>query len=260
MTDQFFTDKKSQKQLEKFYEKAPKAFQRVSAGVLNGMAFDERGNFQKSISRNMTIRSPGLLKKLTRVKTTPKSKPINSQEARTFTTPMARHEGWKAAVEGGRVKATQFTDEGRIGGKQAGKAKKGAKAGGAFTVPSDLGFGDRLSRKQVPIYLQRISSSPSRRRKSFLLPVWYKKIPPGIYRFVGGSVRSPKASSIKTKKTLRKTLVGAKMKRMSTPDDTYTVKSYDWQNEATKVTTRQSNVKRIWESSFNHELNKIKIN
>jgi hypothetical protein len=267
MPDQFFQDTKDMKALKKFYKKAPNAFQRVSAGTLNGLAFEERTNFQRSIKLNMIVRSPGLLKKLTRVKTASKSTPINQQQAETFTTTMARHEGWEAAASGGQTKATQFTDDGRVGNKQTGKSRKEARQGQAFTEPQDVGFSGRMSKKKVIQYLQRISRSPKRRRRSFYLPVWFKRMQPGVYRFVGGVVRRPKQlygkgsrfARTKSGALFAATLTGARFRRLAGHQTTFAVKDYGWQEEATKETVLKNNVKRLWLNNFNHEIKKIKI-
>ena len=254
MPNQFFQDTSDMKKLKKFYKKAPKAFQRVSAGTLNGLAFEERTNFQKSIKLNMMVRSPGLLKKLTRVKTTSKSTPISKQKAETFTVTMARHEGWEAANKGGAVPATEFTDEGRAGGKPHGKSLKGARRGGAFTGPQDLGYSGRMSKRQIREYLQRISMNKKRRRKSFYLPVWFKRMAPGIYRFKGGKVSRKDKQGRMFK---RPSLHGARFQRLSNQDQIMRVDSYDWQDEATVMTTKPSVSKRIWVVEQDRELRRL---
>ena len=258
MPDQFFQDKKDLGQLQQFFKNAPKAFQRVSAGFHNRLAFDGRKNFQKEIRSSMTIRSPGLLNKLTRFKTTKKNVPINKQESSTFTLTMDRHEGWVAVNTGKTVQATKFTTAGR-GGSETKKSLTGARLGRAHTGPQDFGLPDNMSYDDVVNYLQRISATPSRRRKSWFLPVQFRGMPPGIYKFIGGKVRSPRASSRKTRRKLKATLIGARIVRLSDTEGRMKPEKDNWHDRANKRTLRRSNLIDAWEDNYLHEINKIKV-
>lgn len=250
MPDQFFQDKKSQKVLKEFFKNAPKAFQEVSAGTLNGLAFKERENYQKSIKKNMQIRTPGLLRKSTRVKMAKKTDRIQNQQSEAFTLTSARHDGWEAVEEGKQTKINVFTDKGRGGDSFSGKGRPGAKIGRAFTGPQDFGFSSSMGHNDVVNYMQRISASPRRRRKSWFLPVWFRLMPPGIYIFQGGKVRKRKLFSVKTKKQHKSTLVGADIVRLSTGRTTFKPKANNWQGEATRQTTKKAELQRIWFENF----------
>lgn len=252
MTVKFKVDKKGEKELQKFYDNAPRAYQRVSAGVLNTFALDNSKNMKQSIGRLMVIRNPQFVKNNVRFKLTSKSKPINKQESSSFSLSRPNFDGWEAVQGGETTNMTLFTHKGRVGDSQQGVSRKAARSEQAYTKPSDLGFSDRLSKKRIILYLQRISASPKRRRRTWYLPRWYKSMPPAIYKFVGGRVK-------KTGRGKQRTLINARIVMVSNPDQTARVHNKDWQGLADKQTTKPANVGKAFENNFNHELNKIKI-
>jgi hypothetical protein len=256
--DQFFQDKHSQRELKKFYKNAPRAFQRTTAGFLNRLAFDEYKNMQASIRGSMTIRADNLVKKLTRFKTTKKNLPISRQQTEAFTLTMRGHDGWEDQITGRASDSTVFTTAGR-GGNEKKKSLPSARYERAFTGPQDFGFGNDMSYQDVVNYLQRISSSPQRRRKTWFLPVQFKSMPPGIYKFFGGRVRKPKASSVKTKRRLKSTLIGAKIKRLSDPTGGMRPEKNIWNVRATKKTLKLSNTQKAFQDNFDFELRKIRM-
>jgi len=252
MTVSFKVDKRGEKELQKFYDNAPRAYQRVSAGVLNTFALDNAKNMRHSIGRLMVIRNPQFVKNNVRFKLTSKSKPIRSQESRSFSLSRPRFDGWESVQGGKSTNMTLFAHKGRIGDSQQGVSRKAARSEQAFTNPSDLGFTKRMSKKRVILYLQRISASPQRRRKTWFLPSWYKRLSPGIYKFVGGRVK-------KTGRGKARTLFGARIVMVSNPDQNVSVDHKDWQGMADKRTMKPSNVSKAFGSNFDHEFNKIKI-
>lgn len=249
MTDQFFTDKKSQEQLKKFYKTAPKAFRKVSAGVLSSMAVESRTNMQKTLRKDFTIRTPTLLNKGLRFTLANKNEPINQQQSTAGSIDIPRHDDWEGAQTGKASRVTMFTDKGRVGNSQAGKARKMSKAG-RHTTMSDFklkGSGDN----RTNLYLQAIGSDDKRRRKPFYLPRKYKGMRKGVYKFSGGRkgvFRGRKGS-----------LVGAKIVRLSTPQDKMQPKRTNWMGRAVRITTRPSRIKSMWVDNFDRELKKVMI-
>lgn len=206
MTDQFQFNDRDLKKLIKFYKEAPKLFQKVSAEVLSSMAFHDRKMYMRMLGAHMIIRNPALLKKGTRVEKAKQGHRIDAQFAISGSVETPRHDAWEHIEDGSTTRATQFMSIAR-GGSDAGRGAGAAKTGKAQTYESDFrlsGSGDiRILR-----YLQQIQQDKTRRRKTFFLSRQYKKMPPGIYKFVGGKVGKYKG---------KRTLVGAIPVRMSTP-------------------------------------------
>ena len=206
MTDQFQLDDRDLNQLIKFYRIAPKLFQKVSAEVLSSMAFQDRKLYMRMLGIEMIIRSPGLLKKGTRVQMAKQGHRIEAQFALSGSVETPRHDAWQHVEDGSTTRATQFMDPGR-GGSKSGKGLKVAKTGHAQTYENDFqlkGSGDT----RILRYLQEIQQDKTRRRKTFMLSRRYKRMPPGIYKFMGGRVGKYKG---------KRTLTGAVPVRMSTP-------------------------------------------
>ncbi|RKY07276.1 MAG: hypothetical protein DRP56_05975 [Planctomycetota bacterium] len=248
--DQFQLDNRDLKQLEKFYKEAPDMMRFVSANVLNAMAMEDRALTQRQLHKSMTIRSPGLLKKGTRVEFAKSGHRINSQFAISGSIETPRHDGWLHQEDGSMTRATMFMDPGRKGGSSAGKGIKKAKIGEAETHENDFrlkGSGDtRIAR-----YLQSIQSSKTRRRKTFMLSRRYKRMTPGIYKFMGGSVGKHKG---------RRTLVGAAPVRLSIPgslpNSRFKPKALHWKEKATRH-IKESLVKRLWIREFDENLKRM---
>ena len=252
MPDHFSIDPESKRQLNKFFKSAPKAFQRVSGGVLTRLAIDTRKNMMREIGRNTVIRNPNLLKNGIRFRAPRgiKNKNISQQETSAFSLSRDRHDGWAAINNGTRTRINIVTEEGR-GGNFQNQAKAQAKFRTKHTQPKDVGLSDSMGEKDTILYLQRISASPSRRRKSWYLPVKFKNMEPGIYKFVGGSVRAISKGSKKKK------LVGAKIKRLNKTEANLKPKAIHWQDKAEHRTMK--NLKDVWVDNFEHEFKKIKM-
>lgn len=250
MTDQFFLDKKSQQQLKKFHKNAPIAFQKVAAGVLNSMAVETRLTAQKVLKRDLTIRAPGLLKKGLQFQLAKKSEPIQTQESKTFSIEFQGFDGWIGNETGQTTRVTMFTDKGRVGASQGGKARKESKAGQGHTTMSDYTLkgsgGDRIN-----LFIQAIARDKKRRRKPFYLPKGFKGSRRGVYKLKGGKIG--------TYKGRKETIVGANIVRLSTPKDEMKPRQIKWMVRSVKIVTRPAHLKTIWVKNFNHELNKIKM-
>lgn len=257
MTDQFQVDTKAFKELKKFYEEAPKAFRRVSGGVLTRLAMDQSANMKTSLSRQVIVRNPQLIKNSIRYKApkTIKNKPIDKQETQAFAIKRKRHDGWAGIEDGDTTKMTLFTKAGRGGNRQNKSLPSYRDKKGAHTGPQDFGLPTWMSPKQFVVYLQRISASPSRRRKTWFLPKpGYKKLPPGIYKFIGGSVKKSKHGRKKDR-----TLYGARIVMVSNPRQRVKLPNLKWNAEALKETSKDGRLAEIWEDNFNHELKKVLI-
>lgn len=252
MPDQFTVGKDGLKDLHKFYKQAPRAFQRVSAGVLNSLAFDDRKASMRELGRATIIRSPGLLKTGNRVQTARKTQFIDQQKAISGSVPKPRHDAWEHIQDGSTTRATKFSDAGR-GGSVQGKALPSAKLGRAKTHESDYrtkGSGD----SRTINFMQQIQQDKTRARQSFLLPRRFRNMPPGIYKFQGG-----KRGKFRGKRTL----VGARLRLLSIPSQfaessRFTPKKIDWKGKATRRTAAESNVRGYWVRNMDHELRKIK--
>lgn len=251
MSDQFTMDKKGIKQLEKFFKKAPHAFQRVSAGTLNSMAFADRLGVQKQLTKTMTIRTPSLLKKGTRVQTANKSQSIDRQHSISGSVRTARHDAWEATEQGKSTRITQFADAGRQGGTKKGKARKEAKAG-RHTRMEDFTLKGSTRIRTIK-FLQAIQRDPTKRRKPWFLQNRYKSMERGIYKFKGGRVSTFSTGQRKYKKTL----VNAKIVRLAKPKAKIKPKKFSWKEKATKKTITESFIKKAWSDNMQRELDKI---
>lgn len=247
MADQFSVSRKEMRQLQKFYKTAPKAFQRVSAEVLNSMAFGTRVDVLKVINRTMTVRSPGLVRKLNLVEKAKPNQPINNQSSRVGSIDADRHDGWEA-VQAGKPTSTRisvFTDTGR-GGRFSGRAKAGAKfKRAAHTGPQDYGLPEGMGQDQAVMYMQKISADSKRRRKSWYLPVRYKGMPAGIYQFFGGKVKR-QVFSISTRQKRKPSLFGASIRKLSTPQQRFNPDRINWMDKAVNEAVTEDAIRRWW--------------
>lgn len=244
MTELFHTDQADIKKLIKAYKQLPRVMHQATASTLNSMAFEDRAQIPKTMDDDMIIRTPSLIKRATRVQMTKGNIPTDRQIARSGSIETPRHDAWAHVQEGQATRATQFTSEGRAGGTSAGKAKKQAKAGQAHTNPKDIRT-KRTGQTRITAYLQRIKRDKTRRRKSIYIPKGHRRLPKGIYKFVGGRVR-------------KGNLIGASIVRLSTPGARIKPDKFDWKNEATRRALPQNKVVDIYQRNAKKEINKLK--
>lgn len=252
MVDQFSVSGDGQRQFKKFIKRAPKAFNKVSAGVLNTMAFSSREGMQDTLRKDFTIRTPALLKRGLRVETAKHTQSLDNQKSRVGSIITPRHDAWEAVDQGEQTRATMFTDAGR-GGSNAGRARKEAKAGADRTSMKDFtlkGSGD----SRIILYLQAIQRDKQRRRKAFYLPQKYRGLRKGVYKFKGGRVGTLKHGGRKYKKTL----VGAKIVRISAPGSKFRPTKTDWNKRTIKRVVNERSIKQAWVNNMNRELGKLK--
>jgi hypothetical protein len=257
MPDQFQVTKSNLPELIKFYQKAPKAFKRVSAAVLNSMAFSTRTETIKIMPKLMEIRSPNLLRKMMRVEQAKKTSEIHSQFSRMGSIAVKRHDAFGHIQEGSPTRLTTFTDEGR-GGSFSGKAKPKAKAvPDRHTQTKDYtlkGSGE----KRMEQYLIAIASDRTRRRKPYFLPRKYKGMKKGVYIFKGGRVGTFVAKDKKGNATrkYKRTLVGADIRKLSTPRTRLTPGRIDWRGKALRKAITPQRVQGWWIENYEHEMKK----
>lgn len=250
MADQFSLDQRSQMQLKKFHKKAPIAFQKVSAGVLNSMAFESRTNIQKILKAELTIRRPALLKRGLRVEVAKKSDPLRIQQSEVFSIAFEGFDGWAGAESGKVSRVTMFTDKGRVGKSQKGVARRESKAGQDHTTMSDYKL-KGSGQTRTNLFIQSIARDKKRRRKSFYLPKGFKGSKRGVYKLMNGKVGKFRGR--------KGTVVGANIVRVSTPKDMMQPNKIGWMGRAVRITTRPAHVKTLWVDNFDHEFRKIKI-
>lgn len=253
--DQFSVSRQEMRKLLKFYKIAPRAFQKVSAEVLNSMAFGTRVDVLKVINRTMTVRSPGLVRKLNLVEKAKPNQPIDRQAARAGSIDTDRHDAWEAVQEGKptSTRISVFTDAGR-GGRFSGRAKAGAKfKKGAHTGPQDYGLPEGMSQDQAVMYMQKISADSKRRRKSWYLPVRYKKMPAGIYQFFGGKVKR-QVFSVSTRQKRKPTLFGASIRKLNTPQQRFNPDRINWMGKAVNEAVTEDAVRRWWIKNMDIQL------
>jgi hypothetical protein len=257
-TDQFSISKRGLRDLKKFYQQAPKAFQRISAAVLTSMAVADYKQIPKTMDDEMTVRTPSLIKKATRFEKAKPNQPINKQQSKSGSIKTARHDAWEHVQTGQPTIATQFTDAGRKGGSSKGKAVMAAKAGkNKHQRATDYNIGME-GEHNMGKFIQAVARQPGTRkygrRKPFFLSDYYNKMGYGIYKFVGGKVGTYRTGKRKHKKTL----VGAKIKRISTPRTTINPRQINWKGKATNTVINEPFVKDAWIKNTQRQLNKIK--
>lgn len=252
MANQFSVGGKGQKQLKKFFKIAPRAFQRTSAGVLNTLAFIAKPGMQQTLKRDNIVRTPSLLKKALKVQKAKPFEKIGQQESRVGSVLTARHDAFEAIDQGTPTKATQFTDAGRTGGTSRGKGKKEGKIGSDVTEENDLkvsGSGD----SRTISFLQQIQRDKTRRRKAFFLPRNFKGMKKGIYKFKGGRVGVFKKDGRK----FGKTLVGARIVKISERGAKFTPKKTNWNKRTIIREIKEDVVRKAWVSNQQFQLRKV---
>lgn len=253
--DQFFFTGISHTQLNKLNKQQLKAFGRVSAGVLNTQAFTARTGFQETLTKDNTIRTPSILRKATRVKTAKATDLIATQQSQAGSIETPRHDAWAAIDQGENVNATTFTHAGRAGNSEQGKSRPSVRAGNDRTITmSDFqlsGSGE----KRVIMYFQEIAKDKALRRKPFFLPMKYRGMGKGIYRFKGGSVGTFTSKG----REYSETLVNPKIIRLSAPDSNYKAKKTNWNSRTVKREIDDRFLNNVWQDQMRRELKKIKM-
>lgn len=249
MTNQFTSKNKPVKQLEKFYKEAPHIFKKISANVLNSMAFADRSQIPKTMKEEFTLRTPSIIKKATRVKMAKHTEEIDRQHSISGSIKTKRHDAWETVQEGGSTRITQFTDAGRKGGTSEGKATKPAKAGETRTTMDDFNLHSGYGPSRIIQYISAIRSEKRFRRKPFWLPGNSR----GVYQFKGGSIGTYRGK----KRIYRKTLVGAKLIRLSTPRAKVDMKRTDWKGMTTEKAINEGIVKGWYTQSAQRELMRL---
>ena len=247
MAGQFDLDQRDLKKLIDFYKVAPRLFERTSAGVLNGLAFETMPEQRKQLGRAMIIRTPALLKHGLRVKKASATAPISQQFSQVGSIDIPRHDDWKAAETGEATRATMFTTAGRGGSKQN-VSKKAARAGQFHTEMDDFNNLSGSGEKKAKQYLQAISSDKERRRKPFYMPYKFRRMGRGVYKFKGGRVGTYSKGDVK----IRKTLVGARIRRLSKPAGQFKPRKIEWNETASRRIATTGNIKKLWVNNFNH--------
>lgn len=253
MTDQFTVSTKDRAVLQKFYKTSPAAMTRISAGVLTSMARADREQIPKTMDNLLTVRTPSIIKKATRFVPANKSQPINQQQSISGSIEIPQHDAWAHIQEGKATRITQFTDEGR-GGSSKGVALKPAKAGkNKHQRPSSYNLRANQGTKFLQAVARQKTEGKHGRRKPFFLPDGHKSMGRGIYRFVGGSV----GTYISKKRSYKRTLIGAKIKRLSTPKARVQPDRIDWKNKATITAVTERFVTKSWIDNAGREYRKI---
>lgn len=254
MGDILTADFSDLKQWSKFYKQLPKMYQRSIAGLLNSMAFHNRQEEIEQLKQLTTVRTPSLLRLLMRVEKADASQSIDTMQSRagSIMGKVDRHDEFLHIAVGSATRATVFTEEGR-GGSFAKKATKQARAiRSEHTEMRDFnlsgGGNDRMQS-----YFQAIAGDQTRRRKAFFLPRRYKSMKSGVYKFKGGRVGTYNKSGRKVKSTL----VGASIKKLSTPGSTMKPKRIPWNVLAAKETMRPVNIRKWWIDNNIRQLEKI---
>ena len=253
MAEDIFDLKKSDlKKIGKMFHNAPRIMQKVTADTLNTIAFQARRDQISIIESDNTVRNPKLLSRIMKVEKANPSLPIRAQVAKVGSVNIARHDGFVAINNGTPVKETMFNDEGRVGNKEGGKAKKLAKGNAVSTRIEDVGIAGKTNQALVQ-FLQRIQASKSLRRKPFYMPKRYKRMQKGVYKFVGGKVGTMKSRG----RSYKKTLVGAKIVRLSKPAAKYKPKETDWLERSARKSVTETAIKKAMVKSGEHHFKKL---
>lgn len=242
MSDQFQLDNRDLRELVKIYKNAPKQLTKMSASVLNTMVYKDYLSSMKTISGEMIIRTPGMIKKGMRYQKANYNQPISRQFAISGSIKMERHDAWEHVETGEGARITRFTKEGR-GGNVDNVAKKEARAGqDKHQRASDYNLNEKNIQRFMAAVAGQKGTGKYGRRKPFFIAQIHRRMGRGIYKFVGGSVGTYKAG----KRVVKKTLVGAHLVRLSTPKDWIKPRKIEWKEKATKRAITQKVIQQAW--------------
>lgn len=107
MSKLFDVEMKDLVNLRRFYKRAPKKFQRVTANVLNSFAFGVKKELPGVIDDFMTVRSAGFVRGSFKVEKSKSNIPLRSQESIVGSINRDRFTGWEEQQTGKRRKKTR---------------------------------------------------------------------------------------------------------------------------------------------------------
>lgn len=166
--------------LRKFYKKAPKQFQRVSANVLTSFAFGTRTESLGAINDKMTVRNKRFVDGSVRV-VKARSGPISSQESEMGSINRARFSGWAEQELGTPTKRTRVATALARGNNPEKQIKPSLrlKPSNQFISPKEYKGRSEQHRTNIMIWdlMRTNSKKPFRIRK-------HRKFKPGLYKFV----------------------------------------------------------------------------
>lgn len=191
------------KALARLFKKSPRKMARVASGVLNSEAFGLRTSILKILDKELTIRSPGFVKRNVRVvKSRPG--PINSIESEAGSIFADRFTGWKEQQFGTKSERKLVPTKFSRGSSWEGKVKSGFRSrekNKGWKI-SDFEITNAKNKKhRLIIYLQILDKQ--KKGKRFFLPGKIGKMNAGIYKNMDGTIRGIKNPRSRVSKTTR---------------------------------------------------------
>lgn len=235
MSELFDVEMKDLKNLIKFYKKAPKRFNKVSAAVLNDFVFGTRKKNINILKSNLTIRNEKFLNSRIRVQKARKTQDVRSQEAIVGSIKTQRFSGWVEQETGKARKQTRTATLLARGGSKNKPMKPSArlKRSNQFRDPDEFPGSSGHNRSVAMIRML----AKAKWRKPFVIK-GHSRIKSGLFKF-----RRKKLERLQLFKPFPSKLQPERLK---------------WLRGGAKAFFKSNQVRDIWGKNLNRELLKNK--
>jgi hypothetical protein len=183
----FDMDATNLRALKKFYQKAPRDFERATAGVLNSLAFTTRKNDIRNITGSMIVRNAKFIERSILVEKTRSGK-ISSQQSVVGSVRRPGFTGWEEQQTGKRPERQNAPTTAARGGntRSVVRPKYRLRAKNKFVRPSDFKANTRSERAAFAFMMRVLAT---RGGGEFMITGGGLKLPPGLYSFRNRKVR-----------------------------------------------------------------------
>jgi len=224
-------DLKNLLDLQKFYKRAPRQFARASAGMINNLAFQARGEAIENIDDQMIIRNQRFINSRIKVQRA-RSGAISTQKATVGSVTADRFSGWIEQETGQAPEMTRSFSVVSRRGQRGNKVVVAARLRSASTFPTvdDYNIKAKDDDHRTMIFIKIMQRDQP--RKPFVLKDKYKRFGIGIY----------------------KVLKRGRIKKLQSFDAPPTPKVRRWMEPAYKSVMTKQNIREQWARSIRHTL------
>jgi hypothetical protein len=221
-------------ELKAFQREFPRKLSRAMGLVVNGVAFDMRGEMEKSISTLMMVRSPSFVKRHLWVSKARVGS--SSPVAEVGSIKRGKFEGWAAQQFGSPATRTRVPTLVARGGAERKVVKRGARLMPGKDFPSAREIVGKSSAGAV-VAMMRILARNGDRRPFLIFPNEHPKIPGGLYEMRGRMDKGGKKSKLRMLQALE--------------SDNAQPRRVDWVNPAWRAYQASRSIAGEWRKAWN---------
>jgi hypothetical protein len=232
----FDMDATNLKALKKFYQKAPREFERATAGVLNSLAFKTRKNDIGNITGSMIVRNAKFIERSILVEKTRSGK-ISSQQSVVGSVRRPGFTGWEEQQTGKRPERQNAPTTAARGGntRSVVRPKYRLRAKNKFVRPSQFKARSESGSFQ---FMMRVLAT--RGGGLFLLPDNFGRLGRGLYHF------EPTTRSARKKARKIGEVARGKITRIQKIGGIRQPKTFHWRDISISQLQNTTDITRIW--------------